>query len=381
LVWRHNYYDTFAGIVPTEAEIAKYAFYSSEYTPCVSDEVSCNLPNKKSAYGIPTRQMTVGIADRKIVYAYDAPVSEYLDQKDYRAAWLKDDRKLIDKCKSNNGVPPEPTDGSGNGIVGLTFDKANENKYNGNWDTDQYKSNVDRRGSLWPNCGPPDSNLRNYIVEIYLQVTPVKTVDKFCEEAGLQTHKGTGRQSICTDFSDDGYDNPWLLVWRHDYYNTFAAVKPTDAEIEKYAYYSSTYIPCETGTASCNLPAKKTAYGTPVRMMTVGKANGDIKYAYMGPVPELLDEKDYRSVWLKDDVKLIDKCSSSNGVPPEPVDGSSNSIVGLTFDKHNEGKYNGNWDTDTYKSTSKPTLWPNCKPDGSQPDNYVVEIYIQLVDG
>ena len=69
---------------------------------------------------------------------------------------LKNPVKLVDKCKDENGVPPEP---ASDAVPGITFAKQNPGKNTGNCDTDRNNYTEDCR---WENCRLPGSLSSTY---------------------------------------------------------------------------------------------------------------------------------------------------------------------------------------------------------------------------
>ena len=99
LVWQHSYLED----LPLTTNMK---FYSDFYRACVQHATSwCNIPKKARFH--PTEQMTVAYYKGTVVYAYKGVFNHNIDY-DWSGAILMDHRKIIDHCKNNNGVHPNP---------------------------------------------------------------------------------------------------------------------------------------------------------------------------------------------------------------------------------------------------------------------------------
>ena len=121
-------------------------------------------------------------------------------------------------------------------------------------------------------------------------------------------------------------------------------------------FFSEDYTPCVTRASGwCNIPNKARFH--PIEQMTVAYHKGTIVYAYKGIFNRNIDYN-WSGGILLDFKKVVDKCSSSNGVQPAP---QNSGVVGLTFDKHSPYDHKANYDT-YWGSFSSPTdgRWENC---------------------
>ena len=150
LVWQHTY-------MKYNPLSSNMFYFSDYYRSCVknaSHEDWCNIPNK--AQFNPIEQMIVAYHKGTIVYAYKAYFNCNIDQR-WAGGILINPKKVVDKCKRNDGTPPAPSI-HGSGIFGLTFDKLTPYDYNINCDTyhvgSTLTSQVDCR---WHDCHLPSS--------------------------------------------------------------------------------------------------------------------------------------------------------------------------------------------------------------------------------
>ena len=121
LVWQHTYMK-YNPLHPN------MFYFSDFYRPCVQDAAQedwCNVPNKTRFN--PTEQMIVGYYKGTIVFAYKGYFNRNIDYH-WTGAFLFDDKKVIDKCTINNGVPPAPSVHE-SGLFGVTFDKHSPTDY------------------------------------------------------------------------------------------------------------------------------------------------------------------------------------------------------------------------------------------------------------
>ena len=124
------------------------------------------------------------------------------------------------------------------------------------------------------------------------------------------------------------------MVWKHSYMQVGSLT-------EDMKYFSDYYKPCADLEAGwCNVPDK--IMFNPTEMMTVAYHNKAVVYAYKGIYNGGLDVNWSGGV-LFSPVKIVDRCTGDNGVPPEPA--IENNLGGLAFDKHKPGVYIGNCDT------------------------------------
>ena len=141
----------------------------------------------------------------------------------------------------------------------------------------------------------------------------------------------------------------WTLVWQHSYMEDL----PLNLSM---TYFSGDYIPCVTRASGwCNIPNK--AIFNPTEQMIVAYHKGTVVYAYKGLFNRNIDHN-WSGAILLDFVKIVDKCTSQNGVQPAP----ENTIaIGLTFDKASPYAYKFNCDTYGGTFTSpNDCRWANC---------------------
>ena len=143
----------------------------------------------------------------------------------------------------------------------------------------------------------------------------------------------------------------WTLVWQHSYMEDL----PLNLSMR---YFSEDYIPCVTRASGwCNIPNKARFNAT--EQMIVAYHKGTVVYAYKGLFNRNIDY-DWSGAILLDFKKIVDKCSSNNGVQPAPENAYT---IGLTFDKRSPYGYSGS-NCDTYQeSFTNPVdcRWENCQ--------------------
>ena len=147
LVWQHSYFED----LPLTTDMA---YFSKYYRQCNKKASGwCNIPNK--ARFNPTEQMIVAYHDGTVVYAYASLFNRLIDSM-WRGAILCDVdlRKIIDRCRSHNGVQPAPEN---HYAVGITFDKKSPTLYAGQ-NCDTYRGSLTHPGDCrWENCQLPSS--------------------------------------------------------------------------------------------------------------------------------------------------------------------------------------------------------------------------------
>ena len=150
LVWQHTY-------MKYNPLSSNMFYFSDYYQSCVnnaSHEGWCNVPNK--AHFNPTEQMIVAYHKGTIVYAYKGYFNCNIDRH-WTGAILLDAKKVIDKCRHFNGVPPAPSVHH-SGIFGLTFDKKTPTNYYFNCDTYNEGSTLTNPIECrWHDCGLPSN--------------------------------------------------------------------------------------------------------------------------------------------------------------------------------------------------------------------------------
>ena len=111
-------------------------------------------------------------------------------------------------------------------------------------------------------------------------------------------------------------------------------------------YFSSTLEPCyNLDVGWCNFPCKERLH--PTEMAIAAYHEGTMVYTYKAGFNRNLDS-DWRGGVLMEPVKLMDRCTTNNGVQPAPNSGEHGSLFGLAFDKHSPQDFHSNCDTITY---------------------------------
>ncbi|XP_062512078.1 uncharacterized protein LOC134187908 isoform X2 [Corticium candelabrum] len=138
------------------------------------------------------------------------------------------------------------------------------------------------------------------------------------------------------------------LIWKHSYLEVGNVT-------DDMRTFSSFDRPCtDLSVGWCNIANKDAVPGQV--QVTAAYHKGQLVYAYRGERNTELG-KTWRGAILNNSSKIVDFCTNSNGVPPEPT---SDGYQGLTFDKSNPGVYTGNWDTDQYQKGYGDCRWENC---------------------
>jgi hypothetical protein len=145
LVWKHSYLE----VTPND----NMRTFSRFNKPCTDLSVGwCNVADKDAIDG--AEQVTAAYHYKKVIYAYRGDRNFQLGKgTQWQGAILNNPVKIVDYCTSNNGVAPEPQNGS-HAKAGITFDKANPGEYVSHCDTDRYGSSS-RRDCRWENCDLP----------------------------------------------------------------------------------------------------------------------------------------------------------------------------------------------------------------------------------
>ena len=123
-------------------------------------------------------------------------------------------------------------------------------------------------------------------------------------------------------------------------------------------HYSGYYKPCTSLTDQgwCNVPKKADIF-SPKEQMIVAYHNKHVVYAYKGLFNRNIDY-DWTGGILLDFKKIVDKCTTHNGIQPAPL---SNYIPGISFDKRSPYNYHHNCDTLWGSLTSpKECRWHDC---------------------
>ena len=124
------------------------------------------------------------------------------------------------------------------------------------------------------------------------------------------------------------------MVWKHSYMQVGSLT-------EDMKHFSDYYKPCADLEAGwCNVPDK--IRFKPTEMMIVAYHNKGVVYAYKGIYNGGLDVN-WGGGILISPVKIVDRCTQKNGVPPDPR--INDNLGGLAFDKFSPGAYTSNCDT------------------------------------
>ena len=150
-MWKNSFMDN----LPLSDNMRHYSGY---YKTCTSitDRGWCNIPEKADKFS-PTEQMIVAYHNSHVVYAYKGLFNRNIDYH-WSGGILLDFKKIVDKCKINNGVQPAPL---ANNIAGITFDKKTPYAYSNNCDT-LYRSLTNPGECRWHDCHLPSSISGSY---------------------------------------------------------------------------------------------------------------------------------------------------------------------------------------------------------------------------
>jgi len=143
----------------------------------------------------------------------------------------------------------------------------------------------------------------------------------------------------------------WTLVWQHSYFEDLPLT-------HNMTFFSDHYKNCTTRASGwCNIP-NKARFSEATEQMIVAYHKETVVYAYKGLLNRNIDYN-WSGAILLDFVKIVDKCTSNNGVQPAP---ENNLVIGLTFDKVTPYNYKRNCDT-YYGSFTSPNdcRWANCQ--------------------
>ena len=143
----------------------------------------------------------------------------------------------------------------------------------------------------------------------------------------------------------------WTLVWK----NSFMDNLPLS---DNMRFFSEHYKPCTsiTDRGWCNIPNKANKF-SPRHQMIVAYHNSHVVYAYKGLFNRNIDYN-WSGGILLNFKKIMDNCTSNNGVQPAP---GLNDIPGITFDKQSPYNYYYNCNTLRGSLTSpNECRWHNC---------------------
>ena len=122
----------------------------------------------------------------------------------------------------------------------------------------------------------------------------------------------------------------WILVWQHSYYEALPLSK-------NMFYFSGYYKSCNAFASGwCNIPNKKCF--NPTEQLFICYHKKTIVYAYKGIFNYNIDY-DWSGGVLVNFKKIVDRCTSSNGIQPAPSTHGGNLVLGLGFDKKSPYNY------------------------------------------
>ena len=146
------------------------------------------------------------------------------------------------------------------------------------------------------------------------------------------------------------------LFWQH----TYMKYNPLYTKIFYYSDYNQPCVKDASDEEWCNV-ANKTRFN-PTEQMIVAYHKGTIVFAYKGHFNRNIDYHGTGAVLL-DAKKVVDQCTSSNGVPPAPSVHFSG-IFGLSFDKSSPTNHHCNCVTygSGYTLTNpRECRWADCQ--------------------
>ena len=136
----------------------------------------------------------------------------------------------------------------------------------------------------------------------------------------------------------------WMLVWQHSYMEDLPLTT-------NMTFFSDYYKPCtQHATGWCNIPNK--ARFNPTEQMIVAYHNKRVIYAYKGVFNRNIDY-DWTGAILMVHSKIIDLCTSNNGVHPNPVNVH---VPGIAFSKYKAYYYFDGYGT-IRGSLTNPSDW------------------------
>merc|ERR1711964_248242 len=106
LVWKMAYMET---ETINQSNRDHFHYYSQDHVPCTGEasQAHCNIPNKG---GLGSQYALVASHNEKIVYAYRGDVDPDTIDSQWEGAALNRHNpvKMMDLCRNDNGIAPEP---------------------------------------------------------------------------------------------------------------------------------------------------------------------------------------------------------------------------------------------------------------------------------
>ncbi|XP_065885443.1 uncharacterized protein [Dysidea avara] len=161
----------------------------------------------------------------------------------------------------------------------------------------------------------------------------------------------------------------WTLVWQHSYMEHLPLT-------HNMTFFSDHYKNCTTRASGwCNIP-NKARFSEATEQMIVAYHKGTVVHAYKGLLNRNIDYN-WSGAILLDFVKIVDKCTSRNGVQPAPQNAR---VIGLSFDKATPYNYKSHCDTYWGTLTSPGDCrWENCRlPSSISSITYDVQMTVSI---
>ena len=150
----------------------------------------------------------------------------------------------------------------------------------------------------------------------------------------------------------DLMDRGCSLVWKHSYIQ----VSPTN-DMRTFSRFNKPCLDLLDGW--CNVGKKECLGGS--EQVTAAYHHRQLVYAYRGD-RNLQLGKSWQGAILNNPFVIVDRCANTDskavGVAPEPT---SDSFIGVAFDKYNQRVYTGNCDTVTGGDGKGDCRWANCQ--------------------